>query len=340
MPRHKLVPTLFVLLAMAAAARAGPPATNPADGLDGVWLVDAATAGKVDRVAFVWESQLKVAGRSFALSKFMDLKADLEGTFANDPANPKHLDVTSDGLDLSATGMPFRVPATTWLGLYERTGDRLRVSFDRKTGRRPSEFGETGDTIVTPSFAKAPAGFKAFPKEVAVKVVAPDGKPVSGATVDGYMHPSDDGGKKAAKKEWVLTDGVKTGEDGTAEVKYDTLGFQPVVARDAANHRMAVKAVSPASVAVGEVVVTLESECRVTWAVTCDALSAAGRPVGWTSVYVNKGGRRMAYFSAPDGGKFEFVLPPGEYSFYTYDGDVVGKEVPVTVPPLRSELVL
>jgi thiol-disulfide isomerase/thioredoxin len=147
------------------------------------------------------------------------------------------------------------------------------------------------------------------------------------------------GAKEAARPEWNYYDPVTTGSDGTARLRYDKLQSAGLIARDARHNRMAIPTLSPASLAGGEPRVALEPECRVTGSIVCEQLRKAGKPVGWTNVYLMRDGRRVASCDSSQG-KFEFLAPPGTYRLYAYGSDLGSTYASVTVPPGRKELAV
>jgi uncharacterized protein (TIGR03067 family) len=325
-----LIPTPTV-----AAERAAP--TSDLERVAGVWLFDAAINGRDhDNLPLVWGSTLTVTGNTFAISKFMDGRDDLKGTVNLNPAaNPKTIDLRIEELDLSATGMPFKISACTLLGVYKLDVDRLTISVNIEAGgKSPATFEETGVNVARIRLVKAPASFKVFPKTVRVVAVGPDGKPAVGAIVTGFMDRSADPKTKATGKEWkYYPAAIKTGADGTAEFRYDDLTYHPVVVRDPDNNRIAVVPVSPARLSKGELTVTLKPECRVTGTIVSPEMKEAGLPIGWTNLIAMQAGRKVVQCSSFGAdGAFDLSLPPGTYNLDAYGSDVGSKNTTITVP--------
>jgi uncharacterized protein (TIGR03067 family) len=324
------------LLALTLALAGG--AKTDADRLAGTWVFDAADQGKGSALGQVWTSQVTITGDSFVLSKFLGVAKDIKGKLVlGQAANPRTIDLKVAAFDLSEIGMPLKAPDCTLPGIYKLDGDRLTICFPAETGRkRPATFDLTDRRMVRLALARAPAGFKEFPKEVTVKATGPDGKPVAGATVTRFMSLWEDPKKKGAPRDWTYSEAVKTAADGTIRMKYEDLRGGAVIVRDVEKRRMAITSPSPFSLLGGAVSVSLEPECRLTGTITCDPLKKAGKPIGWTNVYLMHDGRRLAMCDSREG-KFEFVAPPGTYQLDAYGGDVKGKVVKVAVPAGRKE---
>jgi RNA polymerase sigma factor (sigma-70 family) len=336
-----------------AAPPPSPPAARPAPAvpkaarktdaarLQGTWLFESASEmARRSRLSQVWTSQVTVSGDSFALSQLLELPRDLKGKFVLDPtASPKTVDLRLEEFDLADTGMPFKIPSCTLPGIYKLEGDRLTICMPMETGaKRPTAFSNKGYMLLM-TLVRAAPGFKGLPKEVAVRVAAPNGQPAAGATVARSMNHNHDRKNKDVKPEWKYSDPVRTGADGVARLKFDDLRFGPVVVRDAQNKRMAVAPVTPASLQGGEVNLTLQPECRVSGTVVCPGLAKAGKPMGWINTQVFLDGRLVSMCDSFDG-RFELLLPPGTYTVESYGLDVKGKVRTVTVPADREELAL
>ncbi len=323
------------VIAVLATFAAAPAA--PADALQGTWLFDAAALKKHSELGRVWESVVTVKGDAFALSQLMGSKNDLKGTLVFDPANPRAVDLKTAELDLSELLPDYKVPAGTLPAIYKLDGDRLTLCFPTTyRGKRPTAFAASADAYLV-TLVRAPKDFKDFPKEVTLTATRPDGKPAAGATVSGFMsYNRPDPAKKDAKAGWESHNPVVTGADGSVVVKVETVQNGQCVVRDTANGTMALVSVSPAKLAAGRFRAELVPEVRVTGTITCDELTKAGQPLGYTNLYLLSDGGRVAYWASEDG-MFEFVAPPGKYTLHVY-GDVVdGKFVDIVVPAGKAE---
>jgi uncharacterized protein (TIGR03067 family) len=125
--RLKLVVLAFVFSFPPAATRGAP---KDDDTLDGTWLPETAElAGKMfpDEIRKSLKLVVKDGKYTVTVGKAVD-----QGTCKLNPkAKPKELDVT--GTDGPNKGQ-------TFLAIYERDGDTLRVCYDLGGKKRPTEF--------------------------------------------------------------------------------------------------------------------------------------------------------------------------------------------------------
>lgn len=321
------------------------PAARAADtpmpkGIEGVWLFDAA-ALKQTELPRVWESVVTIGADGFGLSKPMGAKGDLKGTLSFDAKDPRALDLKVSELDLSELLPGYKVPAGTLHAIYALDGDRLTICFpsDYK-GSRPQKFEANANTFLA-TLARAPKDFKGLPKEVAVAVTGPDGKPAAGVTVAQSMwYNPNTIPKTDTKPGWEYHDPVTTAADGTAVLECAALRSAALVARDPGARLMAVVAVSPAKLATGRLSAKLAPEVRVAVPVTCDELTKAGQPLGHVNGHLLADGRRFTYHASKDG-RLEFLAPPGRYTLWAYGSEVTGKRyVDVVVPEGCSEFAV
>lgn len=315
------------------------PATEPKFAppkLDGLWLFDSARTGKSNDLMRVWESIVTVSGDRFALTKLMGHDKDLKGRLAFDPVDPRSVDLVLEELDFASLGVPLKIPAGTYRGIFKLEGDRMTICIAHEIGeKRPAAF-EASRTVFLVTLTRAPAGFKAFPKEITVRVTGPDGKPASNATVARFMDMRTDPKKKDAPAEWQLSGGAKTGPDGTVKAKFEE---PPAVVRDEKAKLIAYPVSSPAQLAAGELRVTLAPECRVSGRIVSDEFTKGGGQIGWTNAYLNRDGRAVAGCDSRVG-KFEFLVPPGDYTINAYGEELHRREVAFTVPEGKAEFTV
>lgn len=178
--------SLAVLLAGTALFAADPK--TDAERLNGTWVFDGYEMSRGSGLAQVWGSVVTVADGKFSISKVYGAKTPFTGTLAVDEAK-KAIDFKVDGFDLSSEGMPLKLSPCTVPALYKLDGDTLTLALELNSeGKRPTEFTPAKKRDVVLVLKRAPKDFKAFPGELKVSMVGPDGKPAGGVLVGGYMH--------------------------------------------------------------------------------------------------------------------------------------------------------
>jgi thiol-disulfide isomerase/thioredoxin len=226
-------------------------------------------------------------------------------------------------------------------GIFNLDGERLTICFNAQTGgKRPTGFDMMDDWMFQLTLMKAPPGFKEFPKEFTVKVTDPDGKPAGGATIATSMNLRPDREKKDDKPEWKLSNAVKLGADGTANIEFEELHHSRLWARDAEKKLVAIAVVSPIALLKNDLNIRLRPECKVVGTVECDQLKKFGRPINWVGVELMQDGDRIA-FSDTWQGRFEFIVPSGVYTLLAYGSDVKTKRnTTITALPGQRELIV
>ena len=354
-----------------AIAKALGAAKSNRDAFQGVWTFDAAFQGQKPALQPLWEAKVTVAGDAVTVDGFLGLKTPLKGTLKIDPAaKPKRFDLVLEGFDLAEAGIPVKIPAGAYPGIYELDGDLVRAHFAPEiAGPRPTTF-VTGDKVFSAKLLRAATPFKGFPKDIVVTAVAADGSPVGGAVVSGYLEkmppaavrdeagdpidpaklPADtrkmiedqnhlpEGSVRDAATGWTFHGAMKTDPNGTAKLKYeDCTGV--IVVRDPTAHSMGIAIVTPASALRGPVKVTLQPERKVIVPARCEELTTAkmaGKDV-FMSYVETADGRRIG-FTCDASGTLDFLLPAGEYQVRVYGNELMGSAtVKLVVPDDRSE---
>jgi uncharacterized protein (TIGR03067 family) len=309
--------------------------------LAGTWVVDDVSLGKnkQSQTVRVWYSQLTITGNTFTLSKYMDLGKEVKGTIVLDPAKFGAVDLKIQEFDMSELGMKLKIPAGTLQAIYSLKEDELTLCFPASfEDKRPTSF-DDANNIYKARLIRAPAQFKAFPKEIELNVLGPDDKPAVGVTVAGFMSRTIDHEKKGEIPAWQYSQSAKTDQAGTVRLKYSDCRGGVLLVRDLENKRMALLSLTPANLLQGKVKARLLPECHVTGRIVSEELAKLGRPVDWSGGYLRIDGKRVAFYSSNDG-KLEFFAPPGTYSIWAYGTEIESKTFTITVPPDRSELVL
>jgi uncharacterized protein (TIGR03067 family) len=354
-----------------AVAKATGAAKSDRDALQGVWAFDSAFMGQNPSLQPFWKASVTIEGDAVTVNGFVGLKTPLKGTLKLDPtATPKRFELVLEGYDLAKTGIPMKIPAGAYPGIYELDGERVRAAFASEiAGPRPTAF-VTGDKVFSAKLLRTPTPFRGFPKEVVVTAVHADGSPAAGAMVSGYIYkmppagvrdkdgnPIDpaklpaetrkriddqnrvpEGAVRDEASGWIFNGTTKTGPDGTAKFKYDDCTGALVV-RDPVTQSMGIATVTPASALRGPVKVTLKPERKVIVPASCAELTQA-KMLGkdsFNSLVMTADGRRIGFTGGPSG-TLNFLLPAGEYQVQVYGNELMGKAtVKLVVPDDRSE---
>ena len=333
----KTLAAVVFVLALAQVGRAAddaPKAKAPTESLQGTWLFDEAALKKRSELNRVRESVVTIKGDTFTVSKLMGTKADLKGTLTFDPAKPGTVDLTLTELELSELLPDYKIPAGTLPGRYKVDGDRLTLCLARQfTGKRPDTFEANAEQYLA-SLVRAPAGFKTFPNEIKVTVIGADGKPAANATVCQHMMHRDYEGRKDPPK-WEQHAAVTCGPDGTVVIPREKIQSGALIAQGPAE-TIGFAPLSPAAIATGSCRIDLQPQVHVSGQVACDELTKAGQPIGWTGGYLLSRGNPVAFYSS-NSSKFEFHLPPGQYTLQLYGTSVATRFVDIAVPTNRRE---
>ena len=167
--------SLAVLLA-SSALFAGEPKTD-AERLNGTWVFDGYQMTRSSGLGQVWTSVVTVADGKFSITKVYGSDKAFTGSFTLDEGK-KAIDFKVDGFDLSSVGSPVKLSPCTIPALYKLDGDTLTLALELNTeGKRPAAFKAVNKRDVVLTLKRATKDFKAFPAELKVTVVGPDGKP-------------------------------------------------------------------------------------------------------------------------------------------------------------------
>jgi thiol-disulfide isomerase/thioredoxin len=284
-----------------------------------------------------WNSTVVIKGESFALTKPMRMTKDITGKIVPNPAaGPNAVDLKLDEFDLAAAGagVQMKIAAGILPGIYRLSGDRLDITFASESGmRRPKDFDTHSDKVFRVKLVRAPKDFKDFPKQITLRATRADGAPAAGALATWHMYHMSAGQPKDAKPEWKYGSAKKTDAEGKVPVEF----LDPVqLVRDVERKQMAFVPMSPAAWVKGEIAVSLKPECRLTGAISCEELTKEGAPLGWTNVYLSHDGSRVASCDSMDG-RFEFFVPPGDYTLFAYGQNLLKRVVPISVSEGRAD---
>jgi uncharacterized protein (TIGR03067 family) len=312
--------------------------THDLSSADGVWVVASAASDKQSQLSRAWFSKITIDTGKFAVSRYCGSASALKGTFKHDPtAAPNAVDLNVDEIDLSDLWEGVKDPKCTLHAIYKHDGDSLTICIRTRSDLKPpSDFVANDRNTVVLSLVRTGPKFKDFPKDITVVVRDQAGKPAVGASIFQFMSLHRDPKKRDASPEWAYSEITKTRTDGTARVAYDDLSFCPIAVRDADRKLTGFASVSPASSLSGTVNVILTPERLVRGKIVCDALTKAGKPIGWTYAYLLYAGQRIGGCALTPG-EFEFQIPPGSYSLDVYGENLRDKHVDVTVPEGQSE---
>ena len=318
-----------LLLALATLAADPAPAAPAPGAFDGTWLFDDFRRSAKDTepyLVMVWGSAVAVAGEAFTLKDFLGSGRDYPGTVRFDPMHPTHVDLVLTAFDLTPLGFPATIPAGPRKGIFARDGDTLGVAFATEPDAdRPTSFDDKALKVMRLTLKRAPAGVTGVPATIRVTVTGPDGKPAAGAALESGATFSGDA--RTEKSPPTAT----TGADGAADVPYAGFRGGSLFASDAAGRNVAFVPLSPAVLAGGALAVKLTPGREVVVPLTCpDMRTDELRNVN-ADVYF--GGRSVAYAFTRADRQFKLVVPPGEYSLRVRSKAIIGRRVPLVVPP-------
>ncbi len=337
--------------ALAVDPSSKPAATTKSDAnlLQGAWVFDAFTRNATEMLSAVWTAKLLVTDDALTIDGFLDIAEPLKGRIHLDSTTePKQFDMDLAEVDLAKFGAPYKIPAGKYPGIFKWEGDRMSVCFVAEVGgSRPRSFEVKGDRVIRATLVKAPDGFKSFPKEIAVKVLGPNGTPVRDAIIGSNMvrrgpavmrgpdnKPIETSQLTEEQRKrldqingpiagsiydetsgWSFLGAKKIGVDGTLRAPYGDFRFQSILAYDPKNRQMGFARMSPSSLLVGTATVTLQPVCRVVVSASCADLAKteyAGME-RFDAFIETMDGRGIASVTNEKSGQLEYLLPPGDY---------------------------
>ena len=83
----------------------------------------------------------------------------------------------------------------------------------------------------------------------------------------------------------------------------------------------------------------LRKSKEVRGSIVCEELAKAEQQIGWTNVYLEAHGKSVADCSS-ENGKFDLLVPPGEYELRAYGNQLGGRRVSFSVQPNQSEAIV
>lgn len=337
---------LSVLLCLAwgsVAARADPvrgaqrAQQTGGSPLEGTWLPLSAEGWNHSLLPEIRSSKLTVHSNSFALSKYRDLAKDVTGAFSIEPtANPSTIDLQSDAIDFSPNGSPVKYPPALVPGIFKIEGDVLTVCFATgENPNRPARFAASPAGTILLVLRRAGPGLTDYPSQVTVTVLNPDGSPAPNQSVVGFMMFGPDRQNPKAPPQWKYYHVRTTAPSGRVTLPYEE--FTELGVHDTARKLVGCVTASPALLARNaSATIRLEPECLVSGKLVSDVLAKAGKPIGWTNVYVMKDGLRIGACES-NSGDYQFPLAPGEYTLNAYGDNVRTRVLPMTVPAGQAE---
>jgi thiol-disulfide isomerase/thioredoxin len=280
----------------------------------------------------VWSSVVSISSDNFTISNFRDPSKELKGKIRFDEKGINYLDLDLEELDFSSLGEPVKIEASTLKGIFKIEGDdAITIAMNMiSSHERPAKF-QTTDYVFLIRLRRSPKDFKEYPKEITIQVETADGKPVEGAIASTFQSKRSLGEQTdAARKHYgeKITDAA-----GVVVFPYMEL---PRLIVDEKTKQIAFPKMIPSSLIEGKLKVKLEPLCEVRGRIVCEELAKAEQPIGWTNVYLEAHGNRVADCGS-ENGKFDFLVPAGEYVLQAYGNQLGGRRISFSVQSNQSE---
>lgn len=314
-------------------------AKNELEKLTGTWLFESAFMGDRSLLTECWTSELIIRGNVFKLARFMGVQKDLNGTLVVDPGEkPKKIDLKVLELDLAEFNIPLKIPAGKLEGIYQLDGDRLQLCIAMSSDQlRPATFQTIRLQSVLLQFGRIDPARKNTGKDWKAQAIDAEGKPVKGAKIFPFMTKRDKAAGQPDGPDWHYTNALETGADGTVTFPSDLLKNGILCARDLQKHTIGYGQDSPAAEHKGMVTIPLQPETKVQGTIASEEMRKLSKPLGLTYAYLEKNGVRVASNVSAEG-KYEFFVPPGNYSIFATGPNLQSKSVKLLVLPETTEV--
>ncbi len=176
-------------------------------------------------------------------------------------------------------------------------------------------------------------------RELVVRLVDVDGKPIEGAHVGrSATLPIDQAvADDADESGWRYEPHAVTDGNGLARIlEEEEIPLVCLVARHVGRKLVAIQSVTPEQLK-GTITVTMRPQCRVFGRLVSKELEARNRKITWSIVNLYADGKRPLEFQSKQA-DFHFYVPPGTYKLRAYSAETHEVERTVTVQPGQQEL--
>jgi len=302
----------------------------PAVALDGAWLVERGQTGNVSDVTWARNSICTFNDGTFTVTHFCGSRNDLHGTFTLSHDSSAAMDLNVDAVDVSDVWVGAQYPKAMVPAIFKLGLDQLTICFT--TGRdrqRPTGF--VTDNIKTHllTLVRTHAGFERVPPNILISVHDERGHPIPNASIFRFMSFTASAKPTTQPDAWKYDVLGQTNARGVATVRYENLANAAIGASDAERHLVGFASAAPAAIQDGTASVTVHPQLHVRGTLASPDL--AGKPIGWTNVYLFNGGERIGCCSSR-AGTFDFFVPAGSYRLNAYGEGLRGRFLDMVVP--------